>query len=226
MNIRWEISQTEAGKFITTCEAIIRNVDNGSKMATEQACIEIMSDSLMQVPRDTGALASSGDYRVERRADIGGYRYEGIVGYAGGVSSGLQGSSTMRPGFKEIGRTRGLAGSRLTMLRRQGGFSDPVNPKTGLPVSAYAAVVHEDLDMPHPRGGKAKFLEDPVREYGQANFKRVAESYWRWAITWHSGVGRNFFGREVSMRMPAFTKVNLTAGQAAPHGPRGSGFTV
>lgn len=28
----------------------------------------------------------------------------------------------------------------------------------------YAVRVHEDLTMPHPRGGQAKFLEQPARE--------------------------------------------------------------
>lgn len=30
----------------------------------------------------------------------------------------------------------------------------------------YAAKIHEDLEMPHPRGGQAKFLEQPLREKG------------------------------------------------------------
>jgi hypothetical protein len=32
----------------------------------------------------------------------------------------------------------------------------------------YAIYVHEDLAMNHPRGGKAKFLEDPLRENAKA----------------------------------------------------------
>ena len=45
-----------------------------------------------------------------------------------------------------------------------GGNGDPINPKTGRPASEYMVVVHEDLQAHHPVG-KAKFLEDPVREY-------------------------------------------------------------
>jgi hypothetical protein len=37
-------------------------------------------------------------------------------------------------------------------------------------------VVHEDLDVYHPVG-KAKFLEDPVREYADKNFKRTVFKY-------------------------------------------------
>lgn len=227
MNIRWEISQKEAGKFVNTCEAVIRNVGNGTKTACELACAEIMAASLEQVPKDTWTLASTADYRVRRRTDVKGYNYEGIVGYAGAVVSGQLGNASARFGFKEVGRTRGMAGSTLTRLRATDaalrgdiGGQDPVNPKNGLPASAYAAIVHEDLDMPHPRGGKAKFLEDPVREYSD-RFKRVAEEHWRWVIEWHDGVGRNIYGKEVDVRMPVFHKVKLTPGQAAPHGSRG-----
>jgi hypothetical protein len=46
-----------------------------------------------------------------------------------------------------------------------GGNGDPVNPRTQQPASQYMVAVHEDLNANHPNGGKAKFLEDPVREY-------------------------------------------------------------
>lgn len=46
-----------------------------------------------------------------------------------------------------------------------GGNGDPVNPKTGKRASEYMVKVHEDLEARHPRGGKAKFFEDPLREY-------------------------------------------------------------
>ena len=42
-----------------------------------------------------------------------------------------------------------------------GGPNTKINPKTGIPTEEYALKVHEDLYMNHPRGGKAKFLEDP-----------------------------------------------------------------
>lgn len=41
---------------------------------------------------------------------------------------------------------------------------DPINPKTGERASEYMIAVHEDLAAYHPRG-KAKFLEDPIRDY-------------------------------------------------------------
>lgn len=63
------------------------------------------------------------------------------------------------------------------------GYSrDKLNPKSGSMVSDYAVRVHEDLNASHPNGGKAKFLEDPIRAYAASNFKRVAEANWRYAI--------------------------------------------
>lgn len=46
-----------------------------------------------------------------------------------------------------------------------GGNGDPVNPKTGRPASEYMVAVHEDLEAKHADGTKAKFLEDPVKQY-------------------------------------------------------------
>ena len=57
-----------------------------------------------------------------------------------------------------------------------GGNGDPINPVTGKPASYYMVAVHEDLDAFHPIG-KAKFLEDPVREYADKNFKRTVFKY-------------------------------------------------
>jgi len=57
-----------------------------------------------------------------------------------------------------------------------GGNGDPINPITGKPASYYMVAVHEDLDAFHPVG-KAKFLEDPVREYANKNFKRTVFEY-------------------------------------------------
>lgn len=138
-------------EFTSACEATIRNVYRGTKTATEQACQEILDESLKQVPRDTGTLASTGFYEVARRGDVKGYSYEGTIGYAG-----LTGSGSSR---------------------------DRLNDKTGKMASSYAVQVHEDTTMPHPRGGKAKFLEDPVRDYGASKFKRVAEQHWIYAIS-------------------------------------------
>lgn len=172
MNIQFWIHEASYNNFLGSLSAVVRNVDSGTKAATERACLEIMSESLAQVPIDTGSLASTAYYNVTRRADISGYRYQGVIGYAG------------------IG---GGGGVGYSVRVGNGGV---INPKNGIPVSKYAIVVHEDLQMPHPRGGKPKFLEDPVREYGQANFKRVVEQYWRVAIRKSSILYPNYaYGR-------------------------------
>ena len=57
-----------------------------------------------------------------------------------------------------------------------GGNGDPINPKTGRPASSYMLAVHEDLTASHLEG-KAKFLEDPVRDYAARNFKRTVFKY-------------------------------------------------
>lgn len=53
-----------------------------------------------------------------------------------------------------------------------GGNGNPINPKTGRPASSYMVTVHEDLSALHIHG-KAKFLEDPIREYAAENFPRT-----------------------------------------------------
>lgn len=57
-----------------------------------------------------------------------------------------------------------------------GGNGDPVNPKNGHAASTYMVDVHEDMDVYH-RVGKAKFLEDPIREYYTKRFPRTVIKY-------------------------------------------------
>lgn len=57
-----------------------------------------------------------------------------------------------------------------------GGNGDPINPKTGRPASSYMVAVHEDLSVLHIQG-KAKFLEDPIRDYYRERFPRTVMQY-------------------------------------------------
>jgi len=116
-------------KFHKKCEATISKVAKSTYWATEEACEDIMEESLRQVPIDTGALAGSAFYDIRRAKDYG---FEATLGYGG---SGI-------------------------------------NPKTGTPVMDYAVIVHEDLEAFHPVG-KAKFLEDPIRDYALKKFPRT-----------------------------------------------------
>ena len=116
-------------KFHKKCEATISKVARSTYAATEEACEEIMEESLRQVPRDTGTLANSAFYDIRKAKDYG---YEATLGYGGSA----------------------------------------INPKTGVPVMDYAVIVHEDLEAYHPIG-KAKFLEDPIRDYAAEKFPRT-----------------------------------------------------
>ena len=164
MRIDFNISQSELGNFVNACETVIRNVGAGSKAATEYAGWEIMSDSLGQVPVDTGTLISSAFLGVSNRSDVKSYVYGAVLGYGD---------------VRGLSQQMGLDGISWLMAPTNG-----TNPKNGLPASAYASRVHEDLAMPHPNGGKAKFLEDPVRNWASGKFARTAMTYWKRAIVW------------------------------------------
>lgn len=55
-----------------------------------------------------------------------------------------------------------------------GGNGNPVNPISGEVASKYMIVVHEDLSAKHDQG-KAKYLEDPVRQYQKVYGSRYAK---------------------------------------------------
>lgn len=48
------------------------------------------------------------------------------------------------------------------------------NPKTGQPTNAYVERIHEDMEMRHPHGGSAKFLESAANESVAGFAERVA----------------------------------------------------
>lgn len=64
-----------------------------------------------------------------------------------------------------------------------GGNGDPINPKSGKRASTYMTKVHDDLLANHPNGGKAKFLEDPVRDFANEKFPRTVYKYMQDAIS-------------------------------------------
>lgn len=60
---------------------VMRNVERGTKKATEEACRDILDRSLELVPRDTEALASSAFMKI---VSLGkGAGFAGVVGYGG-----------------------------------------------------------------------------------------------------------------------------------------------
>lgn len=78
--------------------------------------------------------------------------------------------------FYEVSRRTDTSTYAYDAIIGYGGNGDPVNPKTGRRASSYMVEVHEDLSVYHPTG-KAKFLEDPVREYARENFPRTVFTY-------------------------------------------------
>lgn len=150
MRIQFHIAKGDSAAFESSLEAVMLNVGNASKRITEVACKDVLTESLKQVPRNTGLLASTGFYEVQRNRGTKRYTYQGVVGYASKAGAGAK--------------------------------HDRYNASSKSMVSDYALRVHEDLGAKHPNGGKAKFLEDPVRAYGATHFKRVAETHWRHAI--------------------------------------------
>ena len=217
MKVDFFISQSEKGKFANACEAVIQSVGTATKAATTEACKTILAESLKQVPRDTGALASTAWYHVESAFKKGSYeslssnRFVGYVGYAGSERERFSIARRLAKGPQESGgyysqfpsyttkfkQFQGThhPGGRSESAKRRGkrtpasgyaghGVANAVNPKSGKEVSTYAAIVHEDLSMPHPRGGKAKFLEDPVRDFAASKFRRTLMHHWKYAIDW------------------------------------------
>ena len=84
MRAHIQITPTSHKEFNTDLKALMRNIEQGSKQATEEACKEIMKESYNWCPKDTTALAESGYYIVKKRTDIKGHnRYEAILGYGG-----------------------------------------------------------------------------------------------------------------------------------------------
>lgn len=69
-------------------------------------------------------------------------------------------------GFWYVERREGLASYRYRGVVGYGGNGDPINPKNGKRASEYAREVHEDLSVYH-KNGKAKFLEDPLRDFAE-----------------------------------------------------------
>lgn len=78
----------------------------------------------------------------------------------------------MESAYYEVSKRTDISSSSFEAEIGYGGNGDPVNPKTGRPASTYMVAVHENLHAVHPIG-KAKFLEDPIRNYAANNFQRV-----------------------------------------------------
>lgn len=74
--------------------------------------------------------------------------------------------------FYEVSRRSDIKGYKYEAIVGYGGNGDPINPKTGRSASSYMVAVHENMSAVHPIG-KAKFLEDPIRDYANNKFERT-----------------------------------------------------
>ena len=79
-------------------------------------------------------------------------------------------------GFYKVSKRTDVKSYAYEGVVGYGGNGDPVNPKTGHLSSSYMVAVHEDMNAKHLIG-KAKFLEDPVREYGSTRFEKTIFKY-------------------------------------------------
>lgn len=84
--------------------------------------------------------------------------------------------------YSQFWEVSGYYKTGWTAVIGYGGNGDPINPKNGRRASDYMVKVHEDLDQYHLIG-KAKFLEDPVRDYTRERFPRTVFKYVQEAIT-------------------------------------------
>lgn len=133
--LNFQFDKKSLKEFEANCNIVVSKLGSGSRKALQEACNEILGESMAQVPLDTSTLMLSAFWEITGHYKTG---WDAVIGY--------------------------------------GGNGDPVNPKTGKPASSYMVAVHEDLEAVHPVG-KAKFLEDPVRDYAKERFPRTVFKY-------------------------------------------------
>lgn len=166
MKVTFNIAESEQKAFVRACEAVITSVGYGTKQGIIEAANEIMLESQSQVPRKTGTLANSAFVGVSRRVDLKTYKYGAVLGYGQ---------------YQGVGSMANL-GAQIGGIEWLWSPTNPKNPISGLPAAVYASKVHENLVYKHPNGGKAKFLEDPIRAWAAGRFNRTVAEYWKIAI--------------------------------------------
>jgi uncharacterized Zn-binding protein involved in type VI secretion len=88
---------------------------------------------------------------------------EGTLRASGAATVYANGKAVARQGFREVaGRPELPQMVGRTLI--EGGLGDAVVGEVGFH-TPYALAQHERLDFDHPKGGKAKYLEDNLREH-------------------------------------------------------------
>jgi len=92
---------------------------------------------------------------------------EGTLRASGHAAVYANGRAVARRGFREVGSEPVESPEHLEIQERraihEGGLGDAVVGEVGFN-TPYALVQHERLDFNHPKGGKAKYLEDNLKE--------------------------------------------------------------
>jgi len=144
--------RSQYGMTFTGIDALTRQLSRDGEVwqRVQQAAVEGMientEDLLRRSQRD--APVREGTLRGSGTAEV----------YASGRAVAQRGFRELKPGarlvssFEMVGRTV-----------RQGGLGDAIVGEVGFD-TPYALTQHERLDYNHPKGGKAKYLEDNLKE--------------------------------------------------------------
>jgi hypothetical protein len=92
---------------------------------------------------------------------------EGTLRASGSAVVYVNGRAVARRGFREVSSDPVESAAHLEMRERraihEGGLGDAVVGEVGFN-TPYALAQHERLDFNHPKGGKAKYLEDNLKQ--------------------------------------------------------------
>jgi len=89
---------------------------------------------------------------------------EGTLRASGHATVYANGKAVARRGFREV-EDQPEAPEMVTHRVVEGGAGDAVVGEVGFN-TPYALAQHERLDFNHPKGGKAKYLEDNLKDHG------------------------------------------------------------
>lgn len=132
---------------------LIADVDVCLLKSFTDVCLDLLSESVKKAPVDTGALRSSGYCIIN---DNPAFR----------VVPAIPADVKHKKGVSAPSSFRVVAGKKPTK-------SAKYTAKIGFS-TRYATVQHEMTNYTHPRGGQAKFLEEPFRQNSN-RYKEILE---------------------------------------------------
>jgi hypothetical protein len=132
--------------------AVVEGIDKVARNINRQ--LEKMKEVSIEGLEEVG-LDLLGKAVRQAPVDTGDLRGSGSVSFGGNVIA----QGTKEGGVVATGKAGRSAKPEVTV-----GFSVP-----------YAHRQHEDLEYHHPRGGKAKYLEDPLKQNAKQYVRHIAE---------------------------------------------------